>query len=446
MQISIIMPLYNAEKFLKESIESIINQTYRDFELLCINDGSDDLTVSIINEYISIDSRIKLVNNEKRFGAAYSRNRGIEEAKGDYIIFLDGDDIFDEEMLELAYGKAVMNGADVVMFEYMHVPSEKINVKRKIYHSSGYINRFCHNSYTAYDVLPCEFCTWSSSPCNKLFSRKFIVDKDLHFQTLKNSNDVYFVEMAYMLADKLIQLDDTRVMVYARDHITPTRISVDRDPMCAFNALIAIREELIRRKLWEKAKKYYWCKAFALLLSAIDKTNKNEKAKEFYLFLQREGMDRIINLAERNSSNLDRVLLQGISDFLSKTYEERIYYDNYNFRIYLEYNKDRIITLLKKYEKNNQKIGVWGMGKHGIQFMAFCRDYNLSINCLIDEDKSKQESGIAGYSIVSPNHIEAGLSLILVTPKGIFDQVIKFMSKENTSVKIIDLCSYLYFI
>ena len=75
------MPLYNAEKFLNETLDSILQQTFTDYELLCINDASNDQTVNIVNEYKKKDARICLINNEERMGAAKSRNRGIETSK-----------------------------------------------------------------------------------------------------------------------------------------------------------------------------------------------------------------------------------------------------------------------------------------------------------------------------------------------------------------------------
>lgn len=83
--VTVIMPVYNAEKYLKESIESILNQSFKDFELLIINDGSTDLSLDILNKYKLIDTRVRIVNNEGNKGLPYTRDRGLELAKGEYI-------------------------------------------------------------------------------------------------------------------------------------------------------------------------------------------------------------------------------------------------------------------------------------------------------------------------------------------------------------------------
>lgn len=96
--ISIIIPVYNAEKFLDETINTVLNQTYKNFELILVNDGSKDKSVDVIKKYN--DKRIKLIDNKNNKGAALSRNDGIRKAKGRYICFLDADDLWNKEKLE----------------------------------------------------------------------------------------------------------------------------------------------------------------------------------------------------------------------------------------------------------------------------------------------------------------------------------------------------------
>jgi len=100
--ISVILPVYNGEKFLRDSIESILNQTYESFELIIINDGSTDGSLNIINEYACKDSRIKVISRENK-GLVYSLNEGIDLAKGKYIARMDADDISLSQRFELQY-------------------------------------------------------------------------------------------------------------------------------------------------------------------------------------------------------------------------------------------------------------------------------------------------------------------------------------------------------
>lgn len=102
-KISVIMPVYNAEQFLNESVLSVLNQTFKDFEFIIINDCSTDGSLKMIKEYMEKDKRIVLINNRKNIGVASSRSKGLKIAKGEYVVVFDADDICLKNRLELQY-------------------------------------------------------------------------------------------------------------------------------------------------------------------------------------------------------------------------------------------------------------------------------------------------------------------------------------------------------
>ena len=108
--VSIILPVFNGEKFIKKAIESVLNQSLNDFELIVINDGSTDSTADIINSFE--DNRIRIINQSNK-GPGQARNNGLKIASGDYIMFLDADDWFCEDALETAYFEEKNNIADI---------------------------------------------------------------------------------------------------------------------------------------------------------------------------------------------------------------------------------------------------------------------------------------------------------------------------------------------
>lgn len=113
-EISVIIPVYNVEKYLKRCLDSVVNQTFKDIEIICINDGSTDSSLSILEEFALIDKRIKIINQtNQKIGAA--RNRGIEIAKGNYITYVDSDDWIDLDYLEKLYEAQIKTNADVAM-------------------------------------------------------------------------------------------------------------------------------------------------------------------------------------------------------------------------------------------------------------------------------------------------------------------------------------------
>ncbi|WP_421663844.1 glycosyltransferase family 2 protein [Lysinibacillus telephonicus] len=127
--VSIIMPAYNAEKFISQSIESIIRQTYDNWELIIINDCSKDSTLQICESFSKKDSRIRLITLSKNGGISNARNRGILESKGEYIAFLDSDDLWKEKKLEKQL--KFMEKNDIAFsctgYEWINSDGEKLN-------------------------------------------------------------------------------------------------------------------------------------------------------------------------------------------------------------------------------------------------------------------------------------------------------------------------------
>ena len=116
--VSVIVPVYNVERYLNRCLNSIISQTFKDIEIICVNDGSTDTSLKILKEYQKIDNRIIVINKENE-GVSKSRNKGIEVAKGEYIVFVDSDDWINLDMVEYMYNKAKNTDTDIVMCTYM---------------------------------------------------------------------------------------------------------------------------------------------------------------------------------------------------------------------------------------------------------------------------------------------------------------------------------------
>ena len=114
-KISVIIPVYNVENYLRQCLDSVINQSLYDIEIICINDGSTDSSAHILEEYSSKDNRIVVINQENS-GQSVARNNGLKIAAGEYVAFLDSDDYMEPDLCELAYNKAKQTGADITMY------------------------------------------------------------------------------------------------------------------------------------------------------------------------------------------------------------------------------------------------------------------------------------------------------------------------------------------
>lgn len=131
VKISVIVPIYNVEDFLGRCLDSITNQSFKDIEIICINDGSVDNSVSILEDYAKKDNRIKILN-QKNSGVSAARNNGLREAKGEYISFVDSDDWIDLDFYEKLYNSAKKYDADIAVCGIKRLRSYKWKYHLKI--------------------------------------------------------------------------------------------------------------------------------------------------------------------------------------------------------------------------------------------------------------------------------------------------------------------------
>lgn len=439
IKISVIMPLYNAEKYLEECLQSVLKQSFSQFELICINDASSDGTGKILENYANKDFRIKVFTNEKRSGAAYSRNRGIKEAVGEYLSFLDGDDIFDEAMLEAALVDAEKYQADIVVFNGKHVPSDRIHDQLYVVHGKEYIEKYCKNIFTIHAHEPYEFLNWQLGPWNKLYRKELILSENLEFQNLSCANDVYFVSMALMLARRIRVMDDSRVMVHVRDHFELSRISYNRDPMCTYQAVEKIIIELKKReKLASLYKQFYWSSAFAII-NAITISKDKERARFVYDFLKTEGIKNLIELGGTYYQTVDAYVKELFDNFEEKTYESEWYRNESILKIYLAKNAELVEKLFRNYEDKGIKVGIWGAGRNGQTLIEFCDGHDIKVDTVIDKNKGGKGITLCGHKIYKFEECPEEVQTIIIASEYIYEDVEKSIEMTGKNIELIDI-------
>ena len=130
-KISVIVPVYNVEKYLRRCLESIKNQTFTDWQAICVNDGSPDNSAQILQEFANADARFVIVNKENG-GLSDARNVGMQYATGDYVLFVDSDDFIHPQTLEIAYSLALQNETDIVSFTYDRIYRPQLMIRHKL--------------------------------------------------------------------------------------------------------------------------------------------------------------------------------------------------------------------------------------------------------------------------------------------------------------------------
>lgn len=203
-KISVIVPVYNVEKYIAESIESIVNQTFSDIEILIIDDCSTDNSYKIMQEYAQKDSRIILYHNEKNLGVSKTRNIGLDNAKGQYIAFIDSDDYTEPNLLEELYKNTINNLDAVVCVSHFHVTNGRKN--RVMYTYGNFdINDNFIKLYTQKNTKKLKFSygTW-----DKLYQKNILDTYKIRFyEDLKLHEDYLFNIQYFRYVKKYICID-----------------------------------------------------------------------------------------------------------------------------------------------------------------------------------------------------------------------------------------------
>jgi glycosyltransferase involved in cell wall biosynthesis/SAM-dependent methyltransferase len=247
--ISVIMPVYNAEKHLQVCLDSVVNQTLKDIEIICVNDGSTDNSLNILEKYQQKDDRIKIITQENQ-GAGVARNQGLKVAKGKYLSILDSDDFFDLNMLELMYEKALETDADITICR----ADGYDNSTGTFFDMSWSLKeRFLPNkevfNYTDIKEHIFDFAVgWS---WDKMYNSSFVFENNLQFQDLRSTNDMLFVFLSLVKAQKITTVD--KILAHQRRNVTTSLSQTrEKDPLCFYDAIKALKEELIKANLFSE--------------------------------------------------------------------------------------------------------------------------------------------------------------------------------------------------
>jgi len=214
-KVSVIIPVYNAEEYLRQCLDSVVNQTLSEIEVICINDGSTDSSLEILKKYAKTDDRIIIINQQNH-GAGGARNSGLDVARGEYLYFLDSDDWLELEAMEILYNHAKSGNLDILNFDRFRYDA----VMNKKYAYTMYDKSQVPDVYSAENV-PDIYKTTTPVPWNKLYKHSFIKEKKIRFQNLKTCNDVYFVYSALALAGR-VAIMNKHLITWRMNHAEST--------------------------------------------------------------------------------------------------------------------------------------------------------------------------------------------------------------------------------
>lgn len=213
--ISIIIPIYNTEKYLRECLDSVTNQSYKNLDIILINDGSTDRSKEICEEYVNKDKRIRLIN-QKNMGAAMAKNTGLDLIRGDLFSIIDSDDILHPNNLEMLYKNMINTDADIIEGNFT-TTLDKFNNELNIKNSIDKKNIKVFNTEKALEELIISR-KFHQTPWNKLYKTELL--KNIRFPDGKYIDDEYWTYKLFLNAKQVSSLD--LITYYYRQHESST--------------------------------------------------------------------------------------------------------------------------------------------------------------------------------------------------------------------------------
>lgn len=344
--ISVIIPVYNTDKYLKECLDSILNQTLKEIEVICIDDKSTDNSLNILEEYSKKDSRIKIIKNKENTGQAVARNIGLKEVKGEYISFIDSDDKIDLDTYEKLYNFS-KGKQDVILFNMVRL-DDKGNITPSELHLKS-IKETIENT----NLLKSEELIYDTTTCNKFVKTSFLKENNIKFID-RLYEDILFSMELFTQTDSIGILKEVTYYWRRRESLNKSTTQ-DRTNIKNITDRIFITKSVIELfkydERYESVLKVLYYKLlefdFKYYINQIDKGNdeyKNIIISEIKTLVEKFPQDIFEDLDEINQIKYNLLINGKIKNLCYLTEKEKEYKKMKNSKVWKIWNKVKPIV------------------------------------------------------------------------------------------------------
>jgi len=275
IKISVIIPVYNVEKYVGRCIDSVLKQTYNNFEIIAINDGSTDGSLEILNHYNKKDSRIKVIDQEN-LGLSGARNNGIKISKGQYLIFVDSDDTINTTLLEDVLNVAIKNQLDIVVYGYNKLKEDGTIISKTSFHDKILDKVSARQGIISLNISPMA--------CNKLIKRELFIEGCVEYPFDTLHEDIGTTYKLIWSAQRVGQISKSYYNWFIRgDSITGSLTKKHISDV--FLQFGQIQSFLVDLDEFENYKGEYFRGFFQMQNVLIERTIASEKGQELFYFL-----------------------------------------------------------------------------------------------------------------------------------------------------------------
>lgn len=405
-KVSVVIPVYNAEPYLEECLQSLCHQTLKEIEIICVDDGSTDGSLDFLRGYQKKDSRIQVLQQkEESAGAALARNMGLRHAKGEYLYFLDADDYVHLELLEKTYTRAKKTQADIVRFDAICFDHES---RAEI--TGGYVTEpeflKMGEVFAPEETENFSIVSSGSVPWRQLYLRSFVEEHHLHFQAVAISDDDFFAFTSMTLAKRVSILPEKLVYHRLNNEGSQTA-NLDRGLMTTIKVYGALKVWLEEKGLFEQLEGQYLKKSSYSLFYY------------FFGFSQFETVQTLFQLLHSGvlkELGFHRILESDLSTSHKKLIEYILKYDSaesFFFEQFKEHKSDMLALMFdvpfpQALVKPEEKVLLYGAGELGKGFFhKNLKGHFCNIVAWVDKNHEKIGFPVTGLETLKNTEFES---------------------------------------
>lgn len=435
-KIAVIIPVYNAYPFLPELIECIKNQTMDCYQVYLVDDCSTDGSYEYLLQYK--EEEWILLQNEQRSGAAYSRNRGIGISSEEYIQCIDADDLIATNFFEEICTVINNTAPEVVMLErnYFDTTMREQNGKDN--------NRQIRYPEGAFRVTDFEYCFPASckvATCDFCIKRELIDKYSIRFQNLKSSNDVFYMLSSILLADSIVHTKTYEPIYHNRIHNSADRISINRDPMNAYLALLEVKNLLEKQGKMPHIGRIFWQYALLSLQDQLNMCRDQQRKRDVYAHLQKEGF-KALGVGDRLFiDSVPEIYQRQYQELMEKTFEDV----NWKHSLYMSalcHEQNQKIESYMIRLKNKKTIGFWGMGYCSKGFIDVLNESGIELDYYFDTNLDIGNN--YGVQVTDFNLVSNRVDAIIISSVRYFEEIAQRIHDANSDIEIICMEDILY--
>lgn len=401
------MAVYNSLPYLRKAVETVLAQTLRDIEVICVDDGSSDGSLDVLREYAAKDARMKVLRNlEQTDGAGAARNMGVDAATGEYLSIIDSDDVFDPQMLEKSYAKAKTTDADIVIFDVTFMTPDGRTIPGMHGIHSEHLPE--QDVFSPKDHAKELFCMASGAAWNKLYRRSFINREHIRFASIHHSDDFGFVQLANACAGRIAILRES-LMQYRYMSNGSQSASMQKWPLAPYQATMLLKKQLKEKGLFGQYRATFINHSMGVFLWFL-RVQKDSAAARHLYDVMKDAYLNTFGILEVPDEDLD----PGARSLRDKMQRMDFVEFLMDWRDRLEHRLSSRSSCIYHLHLGDvdAPVVLYGAGDHGrLMFSGMLMEHRHAIAAWVDRDYAR-----IGYPVQSPERLlRVSFSYVIVT-------------------------------